>query len=63
MVGCTGGRVSLTLTAKVQNVEPTAQVTVVAPIGNAEPDGGSQVTCSGKPVSGSVQSPDEEGVV
>jgi hypothetical protein len=47
IVGCTGGRVSLTVTGKLHS--PPArleQVTAVVPIGKKEPDGGLQSTGS-----------------
>ena len=45
IVGCTGGRVSLIVTVKLQ-APPlrVAQLTAVLPIGNADPDGGLQTT-------------------
>ena len=44
MVGCTGGRVSITVTGKLQKLPPVEQVTAVVPMGKAEPEGGLQVT-------------------
>jgi len=58
IVGCTAGRVSWTVTVKLQLAPPLEQTTVVAPTGNCAPDGGLQVTGGVWPVSGSVQFPE-----
>jgi hypothetical protein len=58
IVGCTAGRVSTTVTVKLQLVPPLEQTTVVAPTGKDAPDGGLQVTGGVWPVSGSVQFPE-----
>jgi hypothetical protein len=62
MVGCTAGRVSLTVTVKLQLVPPLEQTTVVVPTGKGVPDGGLQTTGGVRPVSGSTQFPEVVGV-
>jgi hypothetical protein len=50
------------VTVKLQLLPPLAQLTVVFPTGNVEPEGGLQITGGVAPVSGSTQLPDVPGV-
>jgi hypothetical protein len=62
IVGCTGGRVSTTVTVNVQEVPPLAHTTAVVPIGNEALDGGLQTTAGVWPVSELAQFPEVVGV-